>query len=121
MGTPSALPGLGGEAGDQVARGGVARDVAEVGGVRLQRGDAPLERLSGDVDAVRRTAVAGDQQPGRGPLRQALVRSEFGEHPGVVGVADGVDAGQAGRPVVGLVQPGDELDVPGAGDHHVRL
>ena len=86
--------------------------------VRLQRGDAALDRLPGDVDAVGRPRVAADEQPPRRPRLQALVQ-QFGEHPPIAGVAQRIHRGQTRHPVIGLVQPGHELDVPGP--HHHRL
>ncbi len=96
----------------------VARDPGEVLTVRLQGRDPALERVTGDVHPVRGCGGAGDEQPPRRPRLQALLE-QLGEHPPVAGVPHRVHGGQSGHPVVGLVEAGGELHLPGAHEHGI--
>ncbi|HEX2482289.1 MAG TPA: hypothetical protein VHQ69_10435, partial [Methylomirabilota bacterium] len=92
------------DAGDHRARRRVPRDSGEVLAVRLQGGDPALERVTGDVHAVRGRRVTGDKQPPRRPRLHTLLE-QLGEHPPVARVATRVQRSQSGHPVIGLVQP----------------
>ena len=95
-------------------------DSGQVLGMRLQGGDAPLQRFPGDVDAVGRLRVPAHEQPPHRMRLQALVE-QLGEHPPVGRVAQRIHRREARRPVIGLVQPDASLHFPGARHHRVRL
>ena len=103
-----------------IGRAGDGRDPGQVLGMRFQGSDAAFQRLAGDVDAVGRPRVPAHEQPPHRMRLQALVE-QFGEDPAVGRVAQRIHRGEARHPVIGLVQPDGELDVPGPGHHRVRL
>jgi hypothetical protein len=74
----------------------------------------------GDVNAVGRPRVSAHEQPPRRVRLQALVE-QFGEDPAIAGVAQRIERGEARHAVIGLVQPGGELDLPGPHHHRVGL
>jgi hypothetical protein len=108
-----------GDPGDHHPGRRVAGDPGEVLAVRLERRDPALQRLAADVDAVGRSLVAGDQEPPGRPRLEPLIQ-ELGEHPAVPRVAHGVHGREPRDAVVGLVQPGHELDLPAADHDGVR-
>ena len=86
--------------------------------MRLQRCDTAFQWLAGDIHAMCRPWVSGHQQPAHRPRLQALA-DQLREDPPITGVAQRIQCGKASDPVIGLVQPGDELHVPGPDQHSV--
>ena len=60
---------------------------------------------------------AEDQQLSHAPGLEQLLLEEFAEDPWVVGIADGVQRGEAGGAVVGMVESPADLQLPGLGQH----
>src|SRR5207248_10362702 len=95
-----------GELRDEVLGGGVARERGQVRGVRLERGDAAAQRLTGDLDAVGRAKAGepGDDEPAYGVRFEVLVIDLLRENPPVARVTHRVERRQPGLGVVGLVE-----------------
>jgi DUF2075 family protein len=88
---------------DEVVGCRVPGEVGKVGLVRREGCDAAGLGFGVEFDVVRRPG-SGEQQPGRSPGLETLVK-QFAEHPAIVRVADRVDGGESGGAVVGVVDP----------------